>query len=129
MTESAGLGTEDCEELISDVTCLDCDLETSEGLAALGSSGVTSAPVVDDNGILVGVVSISTLAGMRHDGLEVEDAMRTDVVTASTHASVAEIAKLMATHGLERVPVVTASGRLVGVVTAMDVVRWLAERL
>jgi CBS domain-containing protein len=124
------MGTEECEELISDVTCLDCDLETSQGLAALGSSGVTSAPVVDDNGVLVGVVSITTLAGMRHgDGLEVEDAMRTDVVTASPRASVAEIAKLMATHDLERVPVVTASGRLVGVVTAMDVVRWLAERL
>ena len=128
--ESEALGAEDCEDLISDVTCLDCDLETAQGLAALGTSGVTSAPVVDDNGVLVGVVSITALAGMRHgDGLEVEDAMRTDVVTASPRASVAEIAKLMASHGLERVPVVTASGRLVGVVTAMDVVRWLAGRL
>lgn len=124
------MGNEQCEELISEVTCLDSDLGSAQGLAALGSSGLTSAPVVDDNGVLVGVVSLTALARMREgDGFEVEDAMNTNVVTATQSATVAEVARLMAEHSLERVPVVTAGGHLVGVVTAMDVVRWLAERL
>ncbi len=118
-------------ELISaEVTCLDADLDASTALALLGASGVTSAPVVDDNSVLVGVVFVSTLSRLREGrGLEVEDAMVTDVVTASQRTTVAEVARLMAQHDLDRVPVVTGDGHLVGVVSAMDLVRWLAEHL
>ena len=120
-----------CGDLISgELQCLECDLEVAKGLEALDSAGVTSAPVVDDNGVLVGVVFLATLARMRQASeLEVEDAMVTDMVTAPLRATVAEVARLMATHHLERLPVVSSDGHLVGVVSAMDVVRWLADHL
>ena len=120
-----------CDELhLKEAPRFDCDLDASRGLELLDTSGVTSAPVVDDNGVLVGVVFLSTLARLRERaGLEVEDAMRTDVVTASQRASVAEVARLMARHDLERVPVVSEDGHLIGVVSAMDLVRWLARQL
>lgn len=126
-----GLGSEPCGELISDeVTCLDSGLHISKGLALLDATGVTSAPVVDDNGVLVGVVFLTRLAQLREARhLEIEDVMFTDVVTTSHRTTIAEVARLMTRHELERVPVVTPDGHLVGVVTAMDVVRWLAERL
>ncbi|MDP1823716.1 MAG: CBS domain-containing protein [Archangium sp.] len=130
--EDAGdLGHQPCGELISETArCLECDLEATRGLAVLDSEGMRSAPVVDDNGVLVGVVFHAALAGLREfDDLEVEDAMTTDMVTVPHDASVSELARLMAQHGLERVPVVTHDGHLVGVVSSMDVVRWLAERL
>lgn len=121
-----------CSDLISEeLHCLECDLEVSKGLEALDSYGVTSAPVVDDNGVLVGVVFLTTLARLRTDDeLEVEDAMITDeLVTAPVLATVPEVARLMADHHLERLPVVTNDGHVIGVVSAMDVVRWLAARL
>ena len=37
--------------------------------------------------------------------------------------------EVTAQHCLERVPVVTPDGHVVGVVSAMDIVRWLADRL
>lgn len=125
------MGDDLCGELISEeVNCLECDLEVTKGLAQLDAAGITSAPVVDDNGVLVGVVFLATLARMREvEELEVEDAMITDLVTAAQGATVAEVARLMAKHGLERVPVVTSDGHLIGVISAMDVVRWLADRL
>ena len=125
-------GHEDlCSVLISEeLRTLECDLEISKGLEALDSAGVTSAPVVDDNGVLVGVVFLTALARLREASeLEVEDAMITDMVTVPQRATVAEVARLMAKHGLERVPVVTHDGHVVGVVSAMDIVRWLAGRL
>ncbi len=124
-------GEDLCGDLISEeLKCLECDLEVSKGLALLDSAGVTSAPVVDDNGVLVGVVFLATLARLREaEEVEIEDAMITDMVTAPERATVHEVARLMARHGLERVPVVTSDGHLLGVVSAMDVVRWLAERL
>lgn len=120
-----------CANLISEeVQTLECDLEAAKGLEVLDSAGLTSAPVVDDNGVLVGIVFLTALARLREEEeVEVEDAMITDVVYASRDASVAEVARLMARHHLERVPVVSDDGHLLGVVSAMDVVCWLADRL
>lgn len=125
------MGDDLCGDLISEeLRTLECDLEISKGLEALDSAGVTSAPVVDDNGVLVGVVFLTALARLREaEELEVEDAMITDMVTVPQRATVAEVTQLMAKHGLERVPVVTPDGHVLGVVSAMDIVRWLAGRL
>lgn len=126
-----GLGQEPCATLIGEeVTCLDCDLQGTKGLSLLAAAGVTSAPVVDDNGVLVGVVFLTRLAQLRDARhLEIEDAMDTEPVTVSHRTTVAEVAKLMAKHRLDRVPVVTPEGHLVGMVSAMDLVCWLAEHL
>lgn len=125
------MGDEQCADLISEeFRPLECDLEASKGLELLDTAGVTSAPVVDDNGVLVGIVFLATLARLRQvKELEVEDAMITEVISASRESSVADVARLMARHHLERVPVVSEDGHLIGVVSAMDVVCWLADRL
>lgn len=129
-------GDELCVDLISEeAKCLECDLTAARGMAILAAAGLSSAPVVDDNGVLVGMVFATRLASfLRVEDVtdvevEVEDAMMTEVVTAPSHATVAEVAKLMARHNLDRIPVVTHDGRLVGVICAMDLVRWLSDRL
>ena len=129
--EIQSMAHEACDGLISEVAQpLECDLEAVKGLELLDTAGITSAPVVDDNGVLVGIVFLATLAQMREVAeLEVEDAMITDVICVSRGTSVADIARLMAQHHLERVPVTTEDGHLVGVVSAIDVVCWLAARL
>jgi predicted transcriptional regulator len=125
-----GHTTELCGLVSESATCLDSELEASKGLRLLDAAGVSSAPVVDDNGVLVGVVFLSTLARLREEEeLEIEDAMITNAVTVPQGASVAEVARLMARHGLDRLPVTTADGHLLGVISAMDVIRWLSERL
>lgn len=128
-----------CGELLGpEVTCLDGELEVSKAVFILDVAGVSSAPVLDDNGVLVGVASTAALARLRLEcrglgpGLtpaEVEDAMSTDLVMLREQASVVEAASLMISRNLDRVPVVTEDGHLVGVICAMDVVRWLAKRL
>ena len=86
--------------------------------------------MVDDNGVLVGIVFLATLARLREVAeLEVEDAMLTDLICVSSGTSVADLVRLMARYHLERVPVTTEDGHLIGVVSAIDVVCWLAERL
>lgn len=125
-------------ELLSpEVTCLDAELAATRAVELLALSGVTSAPVLDDNSVLIGVVSASALARLQHeaaridgfhvsDQLEVEDAMSTEVVTLPQHATVGEVARLMAERQLDQVPIVTDDGHLVGVLSASDLVRWLA---
>lgn len=125
-------------ELISpEVTCLDCELEASRAVELMEVAGVTLAPVLDDNSVLIGVVSTRALARIRSQAaregfgpgdepLEVEDAMSTEVVTLSQRATIGEAARLMASRHIDRVPIVTDDGHLVGVLSAMDLVKWLA---
>ncbi len=55
------------------------------------------------------------------------EAMLPLVFTLDEHATVAQAATMMATEDLHHVPVVSANGRLVGVVSSLDIVRWLAR--
>lgn len=117
-------------QLLSRVLALDSELSVAEALAQLEATDATSAPVVDDNQVLVGVVLASTLASLRDDpDAEVDDAMSTLVMAATDGATIAEIAHLLAIQEVDRLPIVTGQGRLLGVVTARDVVRWFAAHL
>lgn len=61
--------------------------------------------------------------------LTVGDAMSNNLLTAPEDTSVADALKLMQERGVRRLPVVDHAGALVGIATADDVVRFLAEEL
>jgi CBS domain-containing protein len=61
--------------------------------------------------------------------LAVSDAMSDDLVTAREDTSLADALKLMQGRGVRRLPVVDHTGALAGIVTADDVIRFLAEEL
>jgi CBS domain-containing protein len=62
--------------------------------------------------------------------LSVNDAMSDDLLTASEETSLPDALKLMQERGVRRrLPVVDHTGALVGIVTADDVIRFLAEEL
>lgn len=125
-TVARRFGLHGCGELLTAlVTALDSELPVREALAVLEVAKVTTAPVVDDNLVLVGTVSVCELhASASGADVEVEDAMTRAVVAVSARATVPDIARVMDEHDLDRVPVVDRDGRLVGLVAAIDVVRW-----
>lgn len=113
------------ELLREEVVVLDPELPASRGLEVLEAAGVPWAPVVDDNGVLVGLAATRTLRDLARSGdAEVEDALQA-VVALNQRASVLELARVMTDHGPERVLIVDDDGRLLGLVTAVDVVCWL----
>ena len=63
---------------------------------------------------------------VRLDHRKVRDLMVAPVITAPAHASVPEIADLLARHRIKRVPVVR-DGRVVGIVSRADVIHALAK--
>ncbi len=48
-------------------------------------------------------------------------------ITLDEKASVAQAASLMALEGVHHLPIVDPTGKLVGILSTMDVVRWLAK--
>lgn len=131
----------------------DTSIEDLCGL--LHKARITGAPVVDQSGVLVGIVSKDDVAGayFRNQAGEeaagmkslleicreetprgagsgkarqVSDIMTREVVTATEDTPVKEILHLMVTEGIHRVPIVK-EGKVRGIVSAMNVLEALLE--
>ena len=61
--------------------------------------------------------------------LKVGDVMSTELVTIREQDSIADALRLMREHGVRRVPVLTHSGALAGILTIDDVLDIVAEQL
>jgi CBS domain-containing protein len=91
------------------------------GILALGISG---APVLDDERQPLGMVSLRNFVG-RRPGDRVADRMASPAATVPVGASVADAGRLLAETGRHRLTAVDASGRAVGLVSTLDVLRGL----
>ena len=83
------------------------------------------AGIVTDRDIVVSVVAL----GLDPNGLQVGDIMTDDLLTADEHDDVANTIERMRLRGIRRVPVVGEGGRLAGIVSADDLLGFLAEEM
>jgi magnesium transporter len=86
----------------------------------------TYAYILDGEGQLLGQITLTDLiAG--DPATDVGELMQTDIITIPAEADQETVARLFAQHGLAAAPVVDATGRMKGVVTADDVVAVVEE--
>ena len=114
----------------SEVVCVRENVRIDFVAALLLEKGISGVPVVDAEGRPHGILSKTDL--VRH-GLE--PMARTTVAEIMTPMSIhiplstpiARAAALMSTEGVHRLPVLADDGKIVGIVTPLDIVRWLAQ--
>lgn len=108
----------------------------------LRKQGVSAFPVLDEQDIVIGVVSEADMlakealsseipnlfSGMLHHreqakaaGVTAADLMTKPAITISADDTVAQAARLMYDRRVKRLPVVTAEGKLIGIVSRTDV--------
>jgi CBS domain-containing protein len=63
----------------------------------------------------------------RGSGITARDVMTPLAFTLPESATIARASALMAHEGVHRVPVVDETGKVVGILSALDVLRWLAK--
>jgi CBS domain-containing protein len=86
---------------------------------------ISGLPVVDQSGVLIGVVTEHDLIAKR--GQTVADIMSRSVISVSPETEVEEVAVLLANRHVRRVPVLDGS-QLVGIVSRSDLVQEIALR-
>ncbi len=102
------------------------DTTLQDVAATLAAHRISGLPVVDSTGALVGVISEADI--LRNERGEptgervAREAMSAPAWTIEPPRPVAEAARLMLEHGVNRLPVVR-DGELVGIVTRADLVR------
>ncbi|MDQ7828465.1 MAG: CBS domain-containing protein [Armatimonadota bacterium] len=106
--------------MTTDVVTLEPDMSVSEAGELLVRYRIHGAPVVGRDGQLLGMVSLVDLVGRA--GETVADVMTPDPVTAAEDTPVEELAGMMLEHMVRRIPIV-AGGRVVGIVSASDIVQ------
>jgi CBS domain-containing protein len=138
-----------------DVAVVSPETPTAEIARLLVERGISAVPVLDNAGMAIGMVSEGDLVGrndadrearrdwwlsliaegeslhpdflatLRRPELTAREVMSAPVILITETADVAEIAHLLATYRIKRVPVVR-DGRVVGIVSRADVLRALA---
>jgi len=101
------------------------DMLVEDAAKLLAYHNISGMPVEDPDGNLVGIVSEADVIG--HIGAMVSDVMTDRIISVDEGATVEEIARLMASHRIKRVPVMN-DGSLRGIVSRADIVRAIAMR-
>ena len=140
-----------------DVVSVTSDTPVRKIAALLVKNRISAVPVVDSSGVPIGIVSEGDLVGRREAEREerqdwwlttlaegeavnpeflarlrrnyptARDVMAAPVIAVGEETSLREIARLLTTHRIKRVPVVR-DGRIVGIVSRADLVRALLAR-
>ena len=122
------------EIMTRDVVCVSEGLGVDALVELFIQRGISGAPVVDQAGRPVGIVSKTDVlrdGAERAGGLPrhatVGDIMMPVAFCLPANESVARAAALMAFEGVHRLPIVGVEGEVVGLVSPLDVLRWLAR--
>ncbi len=97
----------------------------SEADETMAREGVSGAPVVDDDDVVLGIISGTDIRPYLEVGEEdaVREAMTDEVITASEDVDARGALELMYDHKIERVPIVADGDRLVGLVTMGEILQ------
>jgi len=119
-----------------------------EMIVGMRKAGVSALPVVNDQGRVIGVVSEADMLNKEADlatgpgslasvlrfrdhekaaGVTAAELMTSPPVTAGPDTSLAEAARLMRDHRVKRLPVINATGHLIGIVSRADVLSIFAR--
>jgi CBS domain-containing protein len=105
------------------------EVSVQEACDELRSEGMTSSPVTDKDGRLLGTVSESELnrkvGGFGHDPkIELaQTELNQETVCCFEDQTIAEAEKLMLEGNLSQLPVLTREKRMIGIVTLEDIAR------
>ncbi len=119
--------------MTTDVVCVAAGLSLAELMGLLVERRFSGVPVVDREGRPVGMISKSDLLRSSYEALQgkapptkVGEVMAPLALTIKHNAPISQAAALMAYEGVHRIPIVSDDGRVVGILSTIDVVRWLA---
>jgi CBS domain-containing protein len=112
---------------------VDPNMTVTDAAAIIAKSSEQCLVVTKDD-LVVGIVTSADMVekvvavGANPERVYVRDIMSTPVITAKVTATIAKAAEIMSDYGVRKLPVVDESGVLAGVITSLELARWLAKQ-
>lgn len=96
----------------------------ADALSMMETYHIGGIPVVDDEGILVGIVTNRDLRFERDLNRKIDEVMTSNnLVTTTQSTNLEEAADILQYHKIEKLPVVDSKGKLIGLVTYKDITK------
>ena len=109
--------------LVLDPVTVSPDSSIGELRRIKSQNGFSGFPVVDDSGILVGIITNRDIRFVSDDSEKVSTMMTTDVVTVPEGVDPEEAKRLLHKHRIEKLVVVDDDGGCAGMMTVRDIQR------
>ena len=85
--------------------------------------GFSGFPVINDEGVIVGMVTNRDIRFVEDESTEISEVMTTDLVTVPEHVDLEDAKRLLHQHRIEKLVVVNPDGGFSGLITVRDINR------
>ena len=115
------------EIMARDIVCARPDLSVGALTDLLVTHHIGCIPILDDRGQPLGIVTKLDIVDRDQPGITAADVMMPLAVTLNERATIAHAAAIMSLEDFHHVMVVGGDHALIGIVSTMDIARWLAR--
>lgn len=110
--------------MIYDPVTIKSGATVGEALKMMEEYHIGGIPVVDTEGYLVGIVTNRDLRFEGNHGRIIDEVMTSqNIITTSQSTNLEEAARILQKHKIEKLPVVDANNKLIGLVTYKDITK------
>ncbi len=110
--------------MILDPVTLPVDAKVGDALAIMKEYKIGGIPVVDNNNLLVGIVTNRDLRFEKNMKRPVKEVMtKENIITAPVGTTLLKAEKILEKYKIEKLPVVDKKNRLVGLITYKDILK------
>ncbi|HVP93178.1 MAG TPA: CBS domain-containing protein [Acidobacteriota bacterium] len=112
--------------MVKNVVSAKTSAKISEAIELMKENNVGGLPVIDERNSVKAIITerdIARIFADRISGIKVSEMMSKKVVTALPRTTIFEAEKTMTTQGFRRLPIIS-DGKVIGIVTAMDILRF-----
>lgn len=110
--------------MISDPVTTHKDATVGDALSIMAEYKIGGIPVVDEEGLLVGIVTNRDLRFQKNMNTKIDEVMTKEgIITTSRTTDLEAAAEILQQHKIEKLPVVDQDNRLIGLLTYKDITK------
>lgn len=108
--------------MITNPVTMTKDKTTKDAFEIMSMYHISGLPIVDNNGVLVGILTARDLKYITPDDTKISEAMtHENLITAPEGTTLEEARQILWNHRIEKLPIVDKANHLVGLITTKDI--------
>jgi IMP dehydrogenase len=109
--------------MIFDPITISQNATVGEAINLMTEYRIGGIPVIDDNGILKGIVTNRDLRFEHNNRKKITEVMTTNLITTNHQTNLEAAARILQKHKIEKLPMVDEAGKLIGLITYKDITK------
>jgi IMP dehydrogenase len=109
--------------MIFDPITISLEATVAEAVSLMREYRIGGIPVIDNEGILRGIVTNRDLRFENNNSRKITEVMTTNLITTNHHTDLEAAARILQKHKIEKLPMIDEDGKLTGLITYKDITK------